>query len=549
MLALQEAIWSGSTTRKDVPARDRMHGHKPEIEPALRRNGTPRVSTLALLLLLATTALAIPVVTHALPPLTDYINNLARAHAVSAIGSDPDLQRFYQIEWRILPNLMIDLAVPVLNRFMTVYVAGQVFTIAAFFLILSGTLAVNRALFGRWSALPLLASVLVYNEVLLVGVMNYVFGVGLALWGFAAWIALRDRAWPWRFAVSTVFVFALFICHLYALGVYGLGLLAFESHRLWQRRRVPPAARLLEFVATGAPFLLALALLLRSPTWSLAAGTFWHFEGKLDGLLFVFTVYHHAVAYVIIALMAAGIVWAAVRGMLHVHPVGWFLLGFGAALYLAMPRAVFATHMADQRLPVAVAFLLIACLDLDLRRRRLRQAFAIAVVALLAIRLAEVQLAWNAVSPALADFRRTVLAMPRGARVLVVHGDRDAYNDESGTVSDFGLVHAASLATIERSALVSTNFTVVGKHILHVRPAYRNFVEANDNIPPAAGWLARAAGPPDESDRFFWSQWPRKFDYVYFLFARAGDGNPDPRYLELAGQGAGFRLYRVIRKD
>ena len=37
-------------------------------------------------------------------------------------------------------------------------------------------------------------------------------------------------------------------------------------------------------------------------------------------------------------------------------------------------------------------------------------------------------------------------------------------------VADLGLVHAACLAMIERSALVTTAFTVVGKQILHVRP-------------------------------------------------------------------------------
>ena len=32
----------------------------------------------------------------------------------------------------------------------------------------------------------------------LIGVMNYFFGIGLALWGLAAWVMLRQRAWPLR---------------------------------------------------------------------------------------------------------------------------------------------------------------------------------------------------------------------------------------------------------------------------------------------------------------------------------------------------------------
>src|ERR1700736_432689 len=154
-------------------------------------------------------AVAAPVVTHPLPPLSDYINHLATAHVVDAIGNDPDLDRFYRIEWQPIPNLMMDLVVPVLHRFMGIYLAGRIFTISIFVVILSGTLALNRALNGRWSALPLIAAPLLYDGVLLVGVMNYLFGIGLALWGLAAWIALRERPWGWRFGASALFVLAL----------------------------------------------------------------------------------------------------------------------------------------------------------------------------------------------------------------------------------------------------------------------------------------------------------------------------------------------------
>ena len=505
-----------------------------------------RHSTIALLFFAVLALVSVPVVTHLMPPLIDYINHLARTHAISTIATDTDLQRFYVVEWRLIPNLMIDLVVPALHRFVNIYVAGQIFTLASLFLILSGTFALHRALFARWSALPLVAGIVLYNEVLLVGVMNYIAGIGLALWALAAWIVLRERAWPWRYAVSTLFVMLLFVCHLFALGVYGLGLLAFEAHRLWAKRREPLAARLVDFAATGAPFIPAALLLLGSATAGLAPEMYWQLEGKLDGLLLAFTVYHYWTAYLIIAASAVAIAWAAASGVLRLHPVGWFLLGIGAVIYLAMPRAVFGSHLADQRLPAALVFMLIACVDLDLQRARVRLAFAAFVIGLLAVRLGEVQLAWNALAPQLAAFRASALTIERGARVLVARGDRDAYNRETGTVSDFGLLHAASLATLERSAMVSTNFTIAGKQILYVRPQFRDSVDHNDNPPPSADWLRRSADPPDESDRFSWSQWPRKFDYVYVVFARKTDPNPDERNLRLTVEGPGFRLYRVI---
>ncbi len=97
----------------------------------------------------------------------------------------------------------MDLIVPRLAQFMNVYLAGQVFIVGMFALIISGILALNRALTGRWSMLPMFAFPLLYNHVFLVGLMNYIFGLGVALWALAGWIAVRERAWPYRMLLAT----------------------------------------------------------------------------------------------------------------------------------------------------------------------------------------------------------------------------------------------------------------------------------------------------------------------------------------------------------
>jgi hypothetical protein len=523
-----------------------MHAPKAELDHAVQRSVISRV-TLAVAFVVALTAVSVPILTHLLPPFSDYSNNLASAYVISTIKSDRALQQFYTVKWQIIPNLMMDLLVPVLHRFMNIYLAGQVFTLLAFFLILSGTLTLNYALFRRWSALPLVASVLIYNEVLLVGVMNYVFGIGLALWALAAWVLLREQSWPWRYVVSTAFVLLLFFCHLFALGVYGLGLLTFECERLWSRRREPIGPRLLHFVASGAPFVPALPLLLMSATWNLESNTFWSFGGKFEGLMYAVTVYYFSIAYGIIAIAVAVIAWTAYRRILRFHPVGWFLLGTGAVIYIALPRVLFASFLADQRLPIALAFMLIACASLELHSKRAKQLFGVLLAGVLAVRLAEVQFAWDELEPGLQAFRRSVESVERGSRILVVYGNRDAY--QSQTVSDVGLMHAACLGTIERSALVSTMFTVKGKHILGVQKRYRRFVDSIDRVPPSASWLRIASGPKDETDRFYWSQWERHFDYVYVLFTRHGDPNPESELLKLKAEGPGFQLYRVIAQN
>ena len=69
----------------------------------------------------------------------------------------------------------MDPIVPFLGRFANIYLAGQIFTVGVFALIISDKLALNRALVGRWSALPFVALPLLCNYVFLVGLMYYMF--------------------------------------------------------------------------------------------------------------------------------------------------------------------------------------------------------------------------------------------------------------------------------------------------------------------------------------------------------------------------------------
>ena len=84
----------------------------------------------------------------------------------------------------------------------------------------------------------LLVAPLFYNRIFLVGLMNYTFGIGLALWALATWIYLRERALVLRLLVSMLFCVGLFFCHLFVVGLYGLGLLAFDRHDVVARRGV-----------------------------------------------------------------------------------------------------------------------------------------------------------------------------------------------------------------------------------------------------------------------------------------------------------------------
>jgi hypothetical protein len=497
--------------------------------------------------LLAITSL--PVVLHPWPPMSDYINHLARMQVIAAVNTDPDLARFYEIDWQVIPNLMMDLIVPWLLRVMNVYLAGQVYTVTSFVLIASGTIALHRALFRRWSVLPLIAFPLLYNNVFLVGTMNYVFGIGLALWALASWVWLRDRSLALRLLVSMLFIIGLFFCHLFAVGVYGVGLLAFELHRLWQGLAHPRAgatggetARLLfDFAATGLPFVPVVPLLMMSPTWGLRQTYTWELSGKLDGLAYIIEVYSHGAAFFFTAAIAFALGWITRHRALRFHAVGVGLVAIGIAVYMALPRVIFETYMADQRLPISLSFMLIACFDLDLRDRIVRQGFAAVLIAMLGIRVAEVENMWSSLAAGTDSFKQSVDLIDRGSKVLVAYADPDGGDD----VHDLGLVHAACFAIIERSALVTTAFTVVGKQIMHARAGYRGRVDTVDGTPPMINELVRLAKDQGAETEHYWRRWLSDYDYLYVLFVDARFENPDPQHLTTLFAGDRFVLYRI----
>jgi hypothetical protein len=518
------------------------------------RSGGFSRGRIAILFVVLMAIAAIPILLNPLPPVSDYINHLARMHIIATINSDPDLHRYYEIDWQVIPNLMMDLIVPLFVRVMNVYLAGQTYTLLSFALIISGTAALHRQLFGRWSPLPLIGFPLLYNDVFLVGTMNYVFGIGLMLWALATWIALRERSRMLRLLVSALFVQGLFFCHLFVLGVYAVGLLAFESQRLWTayaavrrasgraaaRRALPPM--ILDFLSAGLPFLPVPGLLLMSPTRGLW-DYYWRMNGKLDGLLFVIQAYWLTVALLFAAIIVCAGVWALRNRTLSFHRFGFATLVIASIAYLALPRVMFDTYLVDLRLPISIAFILIACTDLDFRRVAVQRIFAVGVVLFLVVRVGEVEYNWWQLSATTASFRQSVQLLNRGAKVVV------AYADPNGGdyLRDYGLMHADCIAVIDRSALVTTEFTVVGKQILHARPAYRSRVDTEDGSPPMIGTLVRVADRQDTNAGDYWRRWTSDYDYLYVLFNAPDFENPDPTHLTEMFAGDRFILYRIER--
>src|SRR5689334_15760843 len=112
-------------------------------------------------------------------PLGDLPNHLARQYILRDWVSSPALQAIYQIHWKLVPNLGLDLFVMAVRWVVSPDLAVRLFCICAVLLLFFGTKSVNRALSSDTSRAYRLTPFLVYGGPFQLGFLNYCFGVGL----------------------------------------------------------------------------------------------------------------------------------------------------------------------------------------------------------------------------------------------------------------------------------------------------------------------------------------------------------------------------------
>ena len=424
----------------------------------------------------------IPLASVRVPPLLDYPNHLARMHILLDAGRSADLTRAYEIRWSLLPNLAMDAVVPWLGEILPLDIAGRSFVGLALALMAAGALLVHRAAWRSWSPWPLAAFLLLYNRILLWGFVNYLAGLGVALIGLALWLGLADRPVRRFWAVGAAAVIAYF-CHLVAFGLLALAIGGVElvsfgaavAAGRWRDLARSAAAILLPLLA---PVLLWLAAWRPGP--GDGGGLAWANPlRKFDLLFSVFDDYSRPfdVACFALVVLALGIGfwrrWLAIDRRLS-HALAVLTL-----VYLVMPARLLGGSGVDHRLPVMLFLLLVAASRPSPWPRRAGLIVGTALLALFAVRLAVVELAWlradRVYRPILAAFDR----LPRGTRLAVASGP--------GAVGagDLPLLHLPTYAVIAVDAFVPTEFTYAGQQPLALTPDYADLAQRSE---PDALW-------------------------------------------------------------
>ena len=404
---------------------------------------------LAALAMLGVVLLPIWSVTY--PPLTDYPNHLARMHVLMMNGTDEFLNKYYVIRWAAIPNLAMDLIVPVLGRMVGLETAGKLFLSAILILQFTGTLALHRAVHRTWSAWPLVVGLLLFNPFFLLGFVNYLFGLGIALWLSALWILLRDKPIAW-FAFPPA-ALGLFFMHLMPFGIYLVTIGAYEVGLVLRDRiNITGIRRRAAQIASQA--LPALAVFLSvSPTRGGGAGAlFSELGSKVDSFRYMFSNYlpylDFKLTYLPVLLL---LIVGLLIGRLKIDRRMLLPIGAMVLIYFAMPNNLLTAGGAYRRLSVPIALLLVASTALDIRQCKVVTALALVIGGIFLARVAVLERVWLTQDQDLAELRQMLEVLPKGARLVPL------FFFPGDVLVDYR-THFPSMAVIDRSAFIPSMF-------------------------------------------------------------------------------------------
>jgi hypothetical protein len=475
---------------------------------------------------------SLPILANQYLPLYDYPNHLARMYLLRMLPVSPALQQYYAFNWQPLPNLAMDLVVPILSRLVPLAFAGKLFILLTLFLLAVGPAMIHRILFREWSNVPLLSFLVLYGRILLWGYLNFLFGLGLALVFFATWLALRSRRPLLRLLAGIIFVTVLYFAHLEAVGIYGLVVIPYEMAMVYQRRGAI-RERFVDLSVAALPFLVPLAfLLLGTPALVGTAVSFTPLHRKFDLVFTIFDAEDRILDIGCFIVAVCALSFALLRRWLSLAPtmrVPLAALGIG---YLVVPTHIFTAFGADHRLPLAFTLVLVGSLRWTGRVDRVQARFMAGAVVLFVLRLSAILLSWHDSTRVYERLMAVFDQVPEGSRIAVAApgiGNHDTITP---------LDHFPTLAIIRNNAFVPTLFALSTQQSIVLTPAFRALA---DSLPPSRLW-----------DYFVGDQgavsWSALGCYNFVLFVAHYEFHVAERSaLQFVGGDPKFQLYRVVR--
>jgi hypothetical protein len=480
--------------------------------------------------------LAIPLLWPGIPPLIDLLGHIGR-YRIQLEPDNPLLQQFFSVDWRLLPNLGVDLLVMLLAPLVGLEPAVKIVVTLIPVLTGTGFLLIAREIHGRVPPTTLFALPLTYAWPLQNGFVNYCLSMGVAMLAFGIWLRLgrlgQQQRRGWLFLIISPM---LWITHLYGWLVLGLLVGAFEL----VRQRQAGTAWLSTFFRT---FLLCVPLTLPflfSMIWGeegVGATGEW-FSVKM-WVTWIVTVLRDRWQW--LDLASAGLMYALAVSPIFFRRsimIEWTLAVPAAALWLTalgLPNMLAGSYFAGVRLfPYALALTIIA-LRPSLPAKFMRW-FMIAGLLFVGVRLIS-QTASYVIADAQARSNLKALNhIKRGSRIATLVGQR------CGNWPASRHLHLPEMATVRLDAFTNGHWDMAGAQIIDVT------YMAGGPFTSDPSQFVDVSGCSDRIDRLA-TNFKRvpldAFDYLWVVEVPAAEWPKDTR-LQRIWNNDGSVLYRIL---
>ncbi len=521
---------------------------------ANNRAGSSRRLTLTAHLLLFLAAL-MPLALVDTPALIDYPNHIARLHVLGTLDQDSLLAANYQVHWGPMPNLAMEMMAWPLLGTLTAEALGLLLTGLTMILLMAGTLVLHRVLYGHIGLWTTAAWLFLYNHLLIMGFLNYLFAVGLTLLLLAGWIASEGRpAWI-RWVLFPLALIGLYFAHLFALAVYGICVAGYEVSQAWPRLRQDWKTTISSRLVVAWQFLPVAVLVFA--TMPAASGRSFYYGPilqKIKALWSPMLAYLKPIDLGIFLFVAVVLIGGLATRRLTLArdmklPVTLLIL-IAFAMPFQMEGGWGHIWYADLRLPTVIALLLVAVMRPRNVGPKLLVTVAAAAIVLFVGRIYDITEEWRRVDRDFAEFRAALTVVEPGAAILPVQ-KQDVPLAEGETRFDHAYWHMPVLAVIDRSAFVPTMFTDPAKQPVRAAPARETMdtyfgapIELPLLVDSATGGNDVAGGVGMQP---YWEDWPSRYDYV--VITHFGEkGNPLPELLVPVQEGSFFDIYRIATR-
>jgi len=376
------------------------------------------------------------------------------------------------------------------------------------------------------------------------GLLEFEFGTGIALWGIATWIVLSRRDRRLCFAANAIFVPILFLSHMFALGIYGLTIGTLEFRRLLvpnvDVRRLSVSA-----IGLAGPAVLMFFLMNVSGGATSVSDNQWWFTAKPVWLALFLNGYNTALAAGSGAALAVLLIYGAIKRDLYLSADGkWIAYAF-IFIFAAMPFKLFGSRMADIRMITAALLILPAFANFTPRVRSFGWLATVTVGTIIVVNISYASYVWISYQDDYKAMKASFALLRQNSFVLVGSSPAPVPN----LFLEAPMSRSPTLAVHYAKSFVSSLYTLPGTHAVEVRPEWQH-LDVNGKTesyePPSLTTLKTIAeGVHVSGAPQYIHNWPNDFEYVYLLGPHQTDALPN--ILTEIFTDRRFTLYRVRR--